>query len=142
SLLHWLATDAMLLAYAAGWVLVPVALVGLVMGITRPRNQAELAFTAFAGGLTLLLLLEAAVYASNGSDRFQERYLIAVLPLVPVLFTGGAARLHGSWARRGAAGASLGLFVVATLVPLSGYTAINGTQDSPTLLAVYQLERS
>src|SRR5262249_16154491 len=30
SLLHWLATDAMLLAYAAGWVLVPVALVGLI----------------------------------------------------------------------------------------------------------------
>ncbi len=137
---HWIATDSLLLLYAAGWVLVPVALVGLLFGIGRPRSRAELGFASLAAALGALLMLEAAVYASNGSDRFQERYLIAILPLVPVLFGCGSRRLHLTSVRRAAAVGSLALVAVAAAVPLSSYTVFQGKQDSPTLQAAFQLE--
>ncbi len=137
---RWLANDAMLLAYAAGWVLVPAALVGLALGLARPRTRAEHAFAALTVAIATLLLIEAAVYASNGSERFQERYLMALLPLCPLLCCVGARRLRGRGARIAVAGLAGGLLIVAVVVPLSGYTALTGKIDSPTLWAAYWLE--
>lgn len=136
---RWAALDGMFLAYAAGWVMVPVALVGLALGLTRGRNRAERGFAAMTGALAALLLLEASIYASNGSERFQERYLLALLPLVPISFRLGVARLHGRGARIAVALLSGGLFLVATLVPVAEYTVLAGKLDSPTLQAVFQL---
>lgn len=136
---RWVATDAFLLSYAAGWVLVPAAVVGLALALARPRTRAELAFGALAAMLALLLLAEAGLYAANGSERFQERYLMALLPLVPLLFCIAVGRL-GTQGKRALAALTVALVAVSAIVPLSGFTALTGKQDSPTLQAVARLE--
>ena len=121
---HWLGTDALLLAYAAGFALVPGALAGLA---------------ALVAGALLAIFVEASLYAASGTDRFQERYLMVLPPLVLPAFA--------MWLRRGRPGArvvgvlALGLIALAARVPLSGYTISDSKQDSPFLLAVFRLER-
>jgi hypothetical protein len=142
ALAKWVATDSMLLCYAAGWVLVPLAFVGLAFGLGRPEQRAERAFAGFAASLVAMLLGEAALYATNGSERFQERYLIALLPLVPVLACLGARRLDRRGARVALAVLAGILFIVAATVPLSEYTQLSSKQDSPLLWAVSKLEET
>lgn len=134
-LLTWAATDLFLLAFASGVVLVPGALVA----VARPRGRTETAFAAFAAVFATGLLLEAALYASNGSLRFQERYLFALLPLVPVAF--GLYLKHGRPARVAVGLLAVVLFVVSARVPLSGYAQAAGKTDSPFLCAVFQFEK-
>jgi hypothetical protein len=138
---RWAVTDAFLLAYAAGWVLVPGAVVGLVLLLLRPRGRAEHALGALVGGVALMLLAEASLYAANGSDRFQERYLIALLPLAPVLFCVSVGRL-GRWSTRVVVVVTGVLVAASAIVPLSGFTQLQGKQDSPLLQAVAWLETS
>lgn len=135
-LVHWAAADLFLLALASGVLLVPGALVALA----RPRGRAEASFTALTTAFTAGVLLEAALYASNGSARFQERYLFTVLPLVPVAF--GLYVKHGRPGRAAVAAVSVLLFAVSARVPLSGYAAADGKTDSPFLFAVFRLERA
>ena len=136
---HWLGTDALLLAYAAGFALVPGALAGLASALWRPRSRDENAFAALAAGALLAIFVEASLYAASGTDRFQERYLMVLPPLVLPAFA--------LWLRRGRPGArvagvvGLGLVALAARVPLSGYTISDSKQDSPFLLAVFRLER-
>jgi len=134
-LFRWGATDLMLLAFASGVVLIPGAIAALV----RPHGRTETAFATFTAVLTAGLLLEAALYASNGSDRFQERYLFALLPLVPVAF--GLYLKHGRPFRVPVALLSAGLLLLSARVPLSGYAEALGKTDSPFLSAVFRLER-
>jgi hypothetical protein len=139
-ILHWLATDSMLLAYATGCVLVPGALVGLAFALVRPLARVERAFAALAVFLGAGLLGETALYASNAQHlaHFQERYLLCLIPLVAPAF--------GLWVKRGApargAVAILAVVLVAVSArfPLSGYTDSTGRQDSPFLLGVSKLE--
>ena len=139
SVLHWVGREAMLLAYAGGWVIVPGALAGLVVALIRSRSRVELAFAVTTLLLGAALLLEAAQIAGTDSQRFQERYLFALVPLLGVAF--------GVYVRRGLPGRiPVGLFAAALLllaarVPLSGYAAAHGKDDSPTLWAVLRLER-
>lgn len=134
-LLTWAATDLFLLAFASGVVLVP----GAVVALARPRGRTELAFAAFVAVFAAGLLLEAALYASNGSLRFQERYLFALLPLLPVAF--GLYLKHGRPARLGVGLLAVLLFAASARVPLSGYAEAAGKTDSPFLSAVFQLEK-
>lgn len=136
--LRWVAADAMFLAYAAGWVLVPGALVGLAYALARPRSRAESAFAALTVTLAGGLLAEAALYASNGSGRFQERYLFCLLPLVAPAF--GLYARRGGPKRLAVCLLALGLVIVAVRIPLSGYTVGDDKQDSPFLSAVFRLE--
>jgi hypothetical protein len=137
---HWLGTDALLLAYAAGFALVPGAVAGLAFALWRPRSREESAFAALGIGVLLAIFSEAVLYATNGSDRFQERYLMVLLPLVfPAFWV---------WLQRGQPGARvvallpLALIALAARVPLSGYTISDAKQDSPFLLAVFRLEHA
>jgi hypothetical protein len=136
---HWLGTDALLLAYSAGFALVPGAIAGLVYALRRPRTRDENAFAALAVGALVAIFVEASLYAASGTDRFQERYLMVLPPLVLPAFA--------LWLRRGRPGArfaallGLGLVALAARVPLSGYTISDSKQDSPFLLAVFRLER-
>ena len=138
SLVHWVAREAMLLAYASGWVLVPGALAGLVLAVGRPFRRAELAFAVTTLLLGGALLLEAAQIAGTDSQRFQERYLFTLVPLLAVAF--------GLYVRRGLpwrvpVGLCSGaLLLLAARVPLSGYAAAHNKDDSPTLWAVLRLE--
>jgi hypothetical protein len=137
---HWLGTDAMLLAYSAGFALVPGALAGLAFALWRPRSREERGFAALAVGMWLALFAEAALYATNGSDRFQERYLMILLPLVFPAFW--------LWLRRGRPASrvvvlvALGLLALSARVPVSGYTISDAKQDSPFLLGVFRLEKA
>jgi hypothetical protein len=136
ALLRWAATDLFLLSLVAGVVLVPGALAALV----RPRGRTEAAFAAFAAVFAAGLLFEAALYASNGSARFQERYLFSLLPLVPVAF--GLYVKHGRPLRTPVTVLSVLLFALIARVPLSGYAEALGKTDSPFLFAVFRLERA
>lgn len=143
-MVHWAGIDLMLLAYSSGWLLVPGALVGLLYAFGRSRPREERAFAAIATLLTGALLVEAAAYAANapeqvGGGRFQERYLMTILPLVAPAFCLWVAR--GAPGRRAVALLSLALLVLSARVPLAGFTSETGRQDSPFLLALWWLER-
>lgn len=130
---RWALVDLFLLAVASGVVLVP----GAVAALLRPRGRTELAFSLLAGSVGAVILVEAALFASNGSDRFQERYLFMVLPLVPIAF--GLGRRRGRL-RLVPVAVGSALFLALSIDPLTGYAAYSGSSDSPSLGAFLQLE--
>jgi hypothetical protein len=138
SILHWAGREAMLLAYSGGWAIVPGALAGLLVALLRPRRRAEVAFAVTTVLLAGALLLEAAQIADTDSQRFQERYLFTLVPLLGAGF--------GIYLRRGLPGRvpvgliSAALLLLAARIPLSGYAAAHNKDDSPTLWAVLRLE--
>jgi hypothetical protein len=137
---HWIATDSMLLVYCAGWVLVPGALIGLAYALRRPRSREEAAFAGVTAGLLLILFAETSLYASNGSPRFQERYFMALLPLVLPWF--GLYLKRGLPARLATCLLAVVLLAVSARVPLAPYSIASNKQDSPFLLGVFRLEHS
>jgi len=138
SVAHWAGADAMMLAYSAGWILIPGALAGLAYALFRPRFRAERAFAALVVPFAAGLYAEAALYASSGSTRYQERYLFTLLPLVAPAFGLYVAR---GWPRRlGLALVAAAMLALSARVPLSGFTAADNKQDSPFLFAVFRLE--
>jgi hypothetical protein len=138
SLALWIGREAMLLAYASGWVLVPGALAGLALALVRPLRRAELAFAVTTVLLAGALLLEAAQIADTDSQRFQERYLFTLVPLLAVAF--GLYVKRGLPLRIPVGLCSGGLLLLASRVPLSGYAAAHNKDDSPTLWAVLRFE--
>src|SRR5213078_4641781 len=66
---HWLGTDALLLAYAAGFALVPGALAGLAYALWRPRTRDETAFAALVAGVRDVAPARAAGRAGGGRAR-------------------------------------------------------------------------
>jgi hypothetical protein len=138
-ILEWMGSDAMLLLYSSGWVLVPGALIGLALTLWKPRSRAEFAFATFGTLVALAVLFEAALYAANGANRIQERYFFAVLPLLAILFALYASRrLPYRVPHALVAGAALAL---SARVPLSGFSAADGKSNSPLLFAVGILEQ-
>ena len=130
----------MLLAYAAGFALVPGAIVGIVFALWKPSSREECGFAALAVGLLLCLFAETAIYATNGSDRFQERYLMVLLPLVFPAFV--LWLLRGRPAKQAVVLGAVGLLALSARVPLSGYTVSDFKQDSPFLMGVFRLEKA
>ncbi len=60
-----------------------------------PRGRRDVSFAALVTFQALALLIAAGLYASNGTERFQGRYLFSLFPLVPIVFAstfGRAAR--------------------------------------------------
>ena len=138
-IVRWFGVDAMLLAYAAGWLVIPGALVALA----TPRGTAERAFAGFTIVLAFALFVEAALFATNTDGqggRFQERYLFTLIPLIVIAF-GLSLRREG---RTRLVIAALGALLVAVSArfPLSGWTDRHGRQDSPFLMGVYKLEEA
>src|SRR6478672_859220 len=140
SLVHWVATDSMLLVYCAGWVLVPGAVIGLGYALARPRSREEAAFGGITAGLLLILFAETSLYASNGSPRFQERYFMGLLPLVLPWF--GLYLKRGLPARLATCLLAVVLLTVSARIPLAPYSIATNKQDSPFLLGVFRLEHS
>ena len=135
---HWVGVDLMLLAYASGLALVPCALLGIVSGLRRSAPRAQRAFAAMTVAVAAALLGEAALYASNGSERFMERYLFYLIPLVPVAFFLGLRHLPaGRWF---VVATAVGLLLLTMRIPVTGYTVMTGRQDSPFLSGVFRLE--
>ena len=138
SMSHWVGREAMLLAYAGGWAIVPGAVVGLLAALARPCSRSELAFGVTTLLLAGTLLLEAAQIADTDSQRFQERYLFTLVPLLGTAF--GLYVRRGLPARVPVGLLSAALLLLAARVPLSGYAAAHNKDDSPTLWAVLRLE--
>jgi hypothetical protein len=138
SMLQWVGREGMLLVYASGWAIVPGALAGLALALFRSRTRAELAFGVTTTLLACALLVEAAQIADTDSQRFQERYLFALIPLLGAAFA--------LYVKRGLPGRiavgllSAALLLMAARIPLSGYAAAHNKDDSPTLWAVLRLE--
>jgi hypothetical protein len=130
---RWVLVDLFLLSLASGVALVPGAVVALV----RPAGRRQLAFSLLASAVGLVTLLEAALFASNGSDRFQERYLYELLPLIPIAF-GMLELRRRRWIGVVAVGGILA--AALSLDPLAGYTAGIDVMDSPFLSAVSKLD--
>ena len=127
--------NALVLAYAVGWVLVPGALIGLALGVVRPRSRAELGFAVFAVAELLLLLIEASVVGDAG--RVQERYAMYALPLLVVAFALYASR---GWPHlRANVLLAAVAATAAAAVPLAGYAA-GGSGQSVVLAALRGLE--
>jgi hypothetical protein len=137
---HWIATDAMLIVYCAGWVLVPGALLGIAYALRQPRSREEAAFGGVTVGLLVILFAETSMYASNGTARFQERYFMALLPLVLPWFALYLNR--GRPGRLVAALIAVILLAVSARVPLAPYSVADNKQDSPFLLGVFRLEHA
>src|SRR5262249_54696019 len=88
--------------------------------------------------LAAALLLEAAQIADTDSQRFQERYLFTVVPLLAVAF--GVYVKRGLPFRVPVGLCSAALLLLAARIPLSGYAAAHNKDDSPTLWAVLRFE--
>jgi hypothetical protein len=137
-ILHWIGLEAMLLTYAGGWVIIPGALAGLALALFSSLRRTELAFAVTTLVLAGGLLFASAQVAQTDSQRFQERYLFALVPLLAVAF--------GLYVKRGLPWRipvglfSAALLLLAARVPLSGYAAGHNKDDSPTLWAVIRLE--
>jgi hypothetical protein len=128
--LPWIGLDILVLALAAGVVLVPAALVGLDLALSRPQSREEAAFAALAVFLGLPLLALAAFVGLHSDGRVQERYLFALLPLVAL--AAGVWSDRGAPRRRVVALAGAALAAAFLVVPLSGLA----DDDSPTLMAL------
>ena len=128
--------NALVLAYAAGWIVVPAGLLGLAPALRRPRSELERAFGALAVTAGLGVFVETAFYGF--SDLTYERYGCYLLPL---LFLGFALHADRGWPR-GRAHASLAaaLFLVSSLVPLSGWAAAGRNTHSLFLTGVLKVE--
>jgi hypothetical protein len=148
-LLRWMGLDAMALAYAAGWVIVPGAVIGLWLGLARPRDRRESAFAWMVLLLTLAVLAEAAVL-QGGTDALhrsippvsgiKERYVFYAVPLLGLCFALYASR---RWPLRIVHLAiAAGLVLVSVRLPLSGYASPTTMNASPILYAVAWLGRA
>ena len=134
----WAAPTALLLAYATGWLVIPGALIGLVVGIARPKSRAEGIVCVVTLLLGLGLFAQAGFVSNTITADLHERYVFYLSPLLAICF--------GTWLRRGAPGARwyaglvAGLGLVALLVPLSRYSAADGKTDAAFLRALGGLE--
>ncbi len=139
SILHWAALDAMTLCYAAGWIVVPGALLGLWLTVARPRSTDELAFGVVVLLLVPALLLEAGLLQASltTSHEIQERYVFYAVPLIGVSFALYAAR--GWPLRLHHLAIAAALVLVSARLPLGGYAVVSTLNGSPILFAVYWL---
>ncbi len=143
--LRWSSWDAMVLAYAAGWIIVPGALLGLWFALRRPETRLEQAFGAVVVLLTLALVTEAGLLQANiagraaiyGANEIKERYVFYVVPLAGICFALYAKR--GWPARVAHLVLAAALVVLSVRVPLSGFAIAPTISASPILFGVHWL---
>jgi hypothetical protein len=138
-IVHWAALDAMTLAYAAGWIIVPGAILGLWLALRRPRSTDELAFGVFVVFLVAALFLEAGLLQASLTlqKEIQERYVFYAAPLLGVCFALYASR--GWPLRLPHLALAAALLLVSVEVPLGGYAVASTLDGSPILFGVYWL---
>ena len=128
--------NALVLAYAAGWIVVPAGLLGLAGAFTRPRSELERAFGALALTSAIFVFAETTLYGY--SDLTYERYGCYLFPL---LFLGFALHADRGWPwRRAAASLAAGMLLVSAMVPLSGWAAAGRNAHSLFLTGLLKVQ--
>jgi hypothetical protein len=128
--------NALVLAYAAGWIVVPAGVLGLAGAFARPRSELERAFGAFAVTSAIAVFAETTLYGF--SDLTYERYGCYLFPL---LFLGFALHADRGWPwRRAAALLAAGMLLVSAIVPLSGWAAAGRNAHSLFLTGLLKVE--
>ncbi len=135
SFVRWFGLELFFLALASGVVLAP----GALLGLCSIRERRDRAFAVLAIPFAAAVLFEGALYASNNdAPRLKERYLMVLMPLFPLAF--------GLYLKRGRPGRLLvavlaaSIAALAALLPLSGYAAAAGSEDSPLLWSFVTLK--
>jgi hypothetical protein len=137
--LRWTGWTAALLPFAAGMLVVPGALLGLILAVVRPRTAAERGFGVVTSLLLCLMPLQAGLIAAGEAHKPFERYVFYLLPLVFLAFFVFAER--GIARRVTYAAVSLGFAGLALVVPFASLALAPFSFDSPTLSAVETLGR-
>jgi hypothetical protein len=129
-------TDVYVVLLAAGAALVPSALVGLALGLARPRFRAEFLFSVLTVLVAAAVLLESVLWEHY--DRTQGRYLCYLLPLLALAFGLRVSRSE----RRALAETAVaaGLAAVAALVPLNGAAETSARGVAPFFYAFNRLQ--
>ena len=128
--------NALVLAFAAGWIVVPAGLLGLAGAFARPRTELERAFGALALMSALAVFAETTLYGY--ADLTYERYGCYLFPL---LFLGFALHADRGWPwRRAYASIAAGMFLVSSVVPISGWAAAGRNAHSLFLTGLLKLQ--
>lgn len=131
------AVNALTLAYAGGWIIVPGAILGIAFALSRPRSRLELAFGSFALAFVVMVVVESAVFGATTLP--QERYVFYAAPIGAIAFALYASR---GWPLRALhALLALGLLLMAVEVPLSRWALAGLDDHSPFLLGVQEVGR-
>ena len=131
-----LGRNLMVLAIAAGWIIVPAGLLGLWGAFARSRSEEERAFGAFALVSGAAVVAEATLYGDGGVVH--ERYGCYVLPLVAIGFVLYASR-GWPWKRAYALLAAM-LLVASAVTPMSGWAAAGGNAHSLVLTGLLKVQ--
>ena len=135
--LRWTGTTAMLVPFAAAWLVVPGAVVGLAGMLRSRRASAERTFAVLTLAVVAGCLLEAGLVGALEADRALERYAIYLAPLLVIGFLAYAER--GAPNRRLYAGIALAAGFLAWLVPFPSLAVESHSFDSPVLSVYGQL---
>lgn len=131
-----LGRNALVLATAAGWIVVPAGLLGLVGAFRNRFSEEQRAFGALALAAGAGVLAEETTFA-GGSITF-ERYGCYLLPLIAIGFALHAER---GWPRRRLHAALAGMMLLASaLVPMSSWAAAGGNAHSLVLTGLLKVE--
>ena len=137
TVLSWTGFAAALLPFAAGWLVVPGALLGLAVLAARPRGRADAGFAALALSSIVLVLLEVGMIAAGEAGRAIERYDMYLIPLAAIAFFAYVER-GAPWLRLYVALALAGA-ATAWLMPFPGRAGSAFSFDSPTFSMYAQL---
>jgi hypothetical protein len=128
--------NALVLAFAAGWIVVPAGLLGLAGAFARPRSELERAFGALALTSTVGVFAETTLYGF--SDLTYERYGFYIFPL---LFLGFVLHADRGWPwRQACALIAAVMFLVSSIVPLSGWAAAGRNAHSLFLTGLLKVQ--
>ncbi len=137
AVLGWSGFAAALLPFAAGWFVVPGALLGLAVLAVRPRSRGDAGFAALAVSSVVLVLLEVGMIAAGEAGRAIERYEIYLVPLAAIAFFAYVER-GAPWLRIYVALALVGS-ATAWLMPFPERAGTAFAFDTPTLSVYAQL---
>ena len=131
-----LGVQAIGLLFACAWIVLPGALIGLGLGLFRPRSRIELGFVCGALVVTLGLLLQSSLFGVASIP--QERYLFYCVLLLAICL---ALLVDRGWPmRRLHALLVLPILVVAALIPISTWASAERLSQSSFLFASFRLE--
>ena len=130
----WFGLDLFVLGIAAGWVIVPGAIVGFA-ALIRSADPRHRVFTVFTIGVTVAVVAQAA-YVDAFQHRVHERYTFYVAPLLIASCVWAA---QSAAVPRAYSLVAYGLGLAAILLPASESLRSADSGQSPTLLGLDQL---